>query len=322
MTHGVYATPEQVKRYLISLNDETFNPDNLNERDEDLIRRFTIQAARAFDAFCRGRHFYPVRQTRLYNHPNGSNAVSGTQSYPSPFGTVTVGFADELRLDEDLLEVVTLTTNNGDTVIAAGDYFLLTGPNYNYSPYDRICLKRDGDQSVFLYSGTTQQANSIDGYWGYHQDWSNAWANSQDTVQDAPSLSSSATTLTVANVDGVNHLGLTPRFETFQLLRIESEYLFVTSMDRNANTMTVIRGVNGTTAASHAQSKQIDVFQPMPEIVAAMQVMTAHAYRRKDVVGTQTDRPIATTAASGVIIMPPRLPEEVQSILKVYKRSD
>jgi len=69
--------------------------------------------------------------------------------------------------------------------------------------------------------------------------------DSTDTVQDDP-LSDSATTLNVS--DGGN-------FEVGETIKIEDEYLRITAI--NTNTLTVIRGVYGTTAASHVQTTAI-----------------------------------------------------------------
>jgi len=323
----VYTTLDRLKEYL-GISDA--NDGTPLTRDDTLLKRFITKASRSFDAFCHGRRFYPIKETRYYDHPGGSGYFSGNISsgvlvnggYVTTHGDgVTVGtLPGELLLDDDLLQVDTLTTNNGDTTISASDYFLMTGNSYNFPPYERICLKADGNQTTFEFSGTAQQANAVTGYWGYHERWADAWVDSQDTVQDNP-LSSSATSLTVSNADGSDILGITPRFQVFQLLRIESEYLFVTAINTTTNVLTVIRGVNGTTAASHVQNTTIEVYEPMEEIVEAMDILAAYSYRRKDSsggVGSSQDRPI--TMANGVIVMPNRLPSEVTDKLGVFKR--
>lgn len=89
----------------------------------------------------------------------------------------------------------------------------------------------------------------ITGTWGYHLNPDRLWLDSGDTVQNNP-LSASATSLSVTS--GTN-------FETYQYIRMESEWAFITSI--SSNTLTIQRGVLGTTASSHAQSTQIDTMQ-------------------------------------------------------------
>ena len=103
-----------------------------------------------------------------------------------------------------------------------------------------------------------------------------------------------------------------------QLLKIESEYVFVTGKNINTNALTIIRGVNGTTAAAHVQNTPIYIYQPMPEIVGAMEVLATYVYRRRESIGSTGDR---GTAANGVLVMPSKLPQDVTDILdNIYKR--
>ena len=321
---GVYATYEEVKEYLDNRAGEDLNIDNT------LLKRFTVQASRRFDSLC-FRKFYPTLETRTFDDPvlSGSRALGGrvarvrvSSSYG--FGPLIVppvfpGIRpDTLKLDDDLLEVVTLTTSNGDTTIAAADQLLRTGNARNQTPYDRIVLKSDGTTTLFTFSGTPQDANSITAFWGYHNDWANAWA-SVDTVQDAP-LTASATVVTVADADGEDENGLTPRFRPQQLIRFgtgtSAEYSFNNAVNPDADTLTVQRGVNGTTAAQQANGTAIFVFRPQPDIVLAMLVLATYSYRRKGTIGSIEDRGMASS--TGVLLLPPKLPEDVTRTLLTY----
>lgn len=217
--------------------------------DDDKLRRWITRGSRAIDALARGRRFYPWLETRYYNHPADLGGV--------------------LRLDNDLLEVSNLTTDNGDETIPATDYYLKQGNHYNQTPYDRIELKMDSEHTSFEYSSTPQKANAVTGTWGYHDDWANAWLDTGDTVQDNP-LTSSATTLTLTDVDGVDAYGVTPRVSPGMLLKVESEYLYVQDTSTAANTATVVRGVNGTTAAQHAQGTAVYSFRPAEDVTEAL----------------------------------------------------
>ncbi len=297
----VYATPDEIKRVLGQSFEEGKPSD-----DDLLLRRFAVQASRAFDMFCTNlvrpdRHFYPVQDTRNFDHPDETTF---------------------LRLGYDILEATTVTTNNGGTTIDAADYELVKArgnqpPRHDMTPYDAIALRGDGTVTAFEFDDTATKANAVTGTWGYHTDWANAWEDSQDAVQDDP-LSDSATTLTVTSADGLDLWGFPYRFKDMQLLRIESEYLLVTAVRYDNETLTVVRGVLGTTAASHVQGTQIDIFRPMPDLVMAVQTLAIHMYRRRDAIGTPDQRPLA--AAKGLLVFPDSLPEEVKRMLIPYAK--
>jgi hypothetical protein len=272
-------------------------------RDEDVFLQFCIDASRMFDTWVTNgvqpkRRFYPQIATKTFDHPSDSPG--------------------ELRLRDDLLELTTLTTENGATNVSLADV-VLTAPsgNANQSPYARLKLKENGTTTTYSFNGTMLGSNSVTGIWGFHDSWSDAWQSSGDSVQDDP-LTDSATTITVVDADGNDINGLPWRFQKQQLIRIESEYLWITDIDRTANKLTVRRAMNGSTAAAHVQNTQIDVFVPMYDVRHAMQALTTFLYQRKESIGTAEDRPMATMA--GRLILPSTLPEEVRGILKGYRK--
>lgn len=320
---GVYATYEEVKEYLDNRSQQDLNIDNT------ALKRFAVRASRRFDSLC-FRKFYPTLETRTFDDPvqsasraQGGRRVRVTVS-AGDFGPLIIPpiasaiRPDVLKLDDDLLEVVTLTTSNGDITITAADRLLRTGNARNQTPYDRIVLKSDGTTTLFTFSGTPQDANSVTAFWGYHEDWANAWA-SMDTVQDDP-LTSSETTVTVADADGEDENGLIPRFRAQQLIRFgtgtSAEYAFINAVNPEVNTLTVRRGVNGTTAAQQANATAIFVFRPMEDIVLAMLVLATYSYRRKDDIGRSSDRSLASS--TGVLLLPARLPDDVTRTVETY----
>lgn len=295
---NVYATAAEVKRMLGSGVEP-----GKEARDEDVFLQFCIDASRMFDTWVTNgvqpkRRFYPKVATKTFDHPGGSPT--------------------ELGLRDDLLELTTLTTKNGATSIPTGDV-VLTSPtgNANQSPFARLKLKENGSVTTYTFNGTVLGANSVTGIWGFHDDWSEAWQDSGDSVQDDP-LSAGVTTITVTDADGNDINGLPFRFKRQQLIRIESEYLWITDIDRTGNTLTVRRAMNGSTAAEHVQTTQIDVFIPMNDVRYAMQALVTFLYQRKESIGTTEDRPMSTM--DGRLILPSTLPEEVRGILKGYRK--
>jgi len=113
---------------------------------------------------------------------------------------------------------------------------------------------------------TMRQKLEITGIWGYEE----TKDDSGDTVQDNP-LSASATTLNVTS--GEN-------FAVGHTLKIEDEQLYITAIVTNA--LTVKRGVNGTTAASHALATKIYIYTYPDPIIQACLIQTLRWYRGRD----------------------------------------
>lgn len=297
---NVYATVAEVKQILGGTQKQA-----VEGKHDDIIKAFCIDASRMFDTWATNgvnpkRRFYPLIAARTFAHPTGH--------------------VSELRLRDDLLELTTLTTKNGATTVLAADSFL-TGPNGNeyQTPFQRIKLKENGTTTVFEFDGTKLGSNSVTGVWGYHDEWADAWQDSTDVVKDAAGIDASVTSIEVADVDGNDINGLPFRFKEQQLIRIESEYMWITDMDRGSpQSLTVRRGMNGSTAAAHALDTQIDTFVPMNDVRLAMRTLVTFLYERKDSIGTQDDRPMA--GPDGVLVLPHTLPKEVTGILKAYKK--
>ena len=136
---------------------------------------------------------------------------------------------------DDLISITTLKEidiNDIVTTIASTTYDLqpLTG-------YPKTSLRRK--------DGTWTQGCKLQivGKFGY----SDTSDDSGDTVQNDP-LTSSGTLLTVSN--GKN-------FSVGQTLPIENEQVFVLAI--SANALTIRRGVNGTTGASHIKTTAISI---------------------------------------------------------------
>ena len=293
---NVYATFRELKEYM-GIN---------NQDSDDFLKRFAIQASRMFDTHVTNgvdpeRRFYPTTAAKDYDHPTG---------HPTT-----------IWLYDDLLEIDTLTSENGAVSIGSGDYFLIgTDGRYNQTPYKRIQITDDTSATVseFTFNTTQFAANKVTGSWGYHKDWVNAWEDSGDSVQDAGGINATVTTITVTDADGDDINGLENRFKTQQLIRLGSEMLWITGRNTADNELTVRRGMNGSTAAVHANDVQIDVYRPQSEIVEAMMVFGTYLFRHKNVVGKGEDLGIVTS--DGAMIMPKNLPNEVQGMLNAYRK--
>lgn len=153
-----------------------------------------------------------------------------------------------LKLPDRLLSVTSLTL--AGTAHTTTDYYLRPDNRY---PAKEVAFYRDAS---FTLPSTSTETIALVGVWGYHPVPSAMWGNSGATVQSNP-LSSSGTSLTVSS---------STVFEVFQYIRIDSEYLFITAINTSTHVLTVERGVNGTTAASHTQNTAIYTYEPIEDI--------------------------------------------------------
>ncbi len=267
-----YATLTQLRERLRIADGDTGDDTRLLAA----LRRATAQMDRYT-----ARRFAPVVQTRRH-------------AYQKPY---------RLRLDLDLLELLSLTNGDGTAIDPASVQLLPVGDG----PKSAILLDPAGEP--FVFQTRREGAIQVRGIWGWHDAWSEAWRDSADTVQDA-SLSASAGTITVSDADGTDSSGLAPRFQVGGLLRIEDEYLHVIGVDAAANTLTVIRGVRGTTASSHAQGTAIEVYIPPGDVVALCLRWAVWLYQQED----------AAIGAGADWLYPPDLPADLQTLAAGLRR--
>ena len=210
---------------------------------DTLFSELIRSTSRDIEAACGGRRFYARIETRRFDYT-----------------------ADrQLDLDDDLLAVTTVT--NGDaTTVAATDYHLL--PYYG-PPYYAIRLN---EASTVLWqldsSGNSERVIQIAGQWGWHPAYADIWLDTGGTLA-AAITSTTATTTTCTT--GTVRAGY--------LIKIDSEYLHVSAVTTGASdTLTIVRGVNGSTAASHLISAPISRWYfPSLEMICRMAVS---AYER------------------------------------------
>lgn len=273
---NLYATLADMRRYLAL--------DGAQTGDDDLLLTLLSTASRLIDGYT-ARQFIPVQAVRTY----------------------TVRDAGELLLGADLLALASVT--NGD-----GSAIALDAVHVQPAEAVTSSLVLDRTRAAFTHKGDPVDALQVRGTWGYHPDWARAWADSGDTVQDAP-LSASAATITVADADAALATGYGARFAVGQLLRIADEYLHVLAVNTATNTLTVQRGANGTSAAEHAQGSAIAVYAVPADIRGACLRLASWLYRQPDTGFVQP-----AGGLRGTLIVPPALPDDVRQILAPYVR--
>jgi hypothetical protein len=173
-----------------------------------------------------GRRFQPVQAALKFD-------------YEGPFHLLWRGF--------DLLALTGVEDAQGTVDPAA--LLLLGSPAYG--------VEIDGALAYLTYGTTKIQAITVTGVWGWHDDYANAWHSTGQTVQDAGGISASATTITVTAAGAADVWGQAPCLSAGHLVQVESEWMQV--LVTTATTISVVRGVNGTTPVTHANGKPISV---------------------------------------------------------------
>ena len=263
-----YCTRAQLRSYLGLDAPKAKGDDSLLD---DLIQR----ASRAIDTHTR-RWFYEKLDTREYDYP-------GRQ---------------RLWLDADLLSLTTLTIDG-----TANTDYKLRPQNVDAKQWIEMTY---GTGSVFEWSDTPQDAVTVLGLWGYHDDYANAWTTSGDTVQNVTQISASGTALTVTAAE---------TFSERQTIKIGTEQLLITARNITTEVLTVTRGVNGTTAAAHANATAITIWRPCADIEHIAIRLAGWYYRQKDAPYSRTANP-----AMGVVVEPAEIPPDVAKQLNGYKR--
>lgn len=247
MSLNVYANLDELKAAL-DIEGTTY---------DELLLAALVRASRLIDDAA-GRRFYPLSATR-YEDGNG---------------------CEELWLSESWLELTTISISDDAetyTAMSASDWWASDGKTWDRPPYQFIVINPNGSYGEWY---AERRAVKIVGVLGWHRDYSNAWETSGDTITDAAGISSSATTITVANVNALNARGTSPRFSVGSLLKIESEYCEVTRINSTTNKLTVVRAVNGTTAATHALSTAISVYRPEEPASHATIIQAGRLFKR------------------------------------------
>jgi hypothetical protein len=245
---------------------------------------------------------YPLPQERSF-----MGVFSAEQWVSQMNATVDIA-AGLLRLDDDLLEAVTVTNGDG-SVLDASD-FVYEPPNM--TPRHGIRLQPSAGKIWLPASnGNTRQVIQVLGWWGWHDDYESAFADSLDTVQNDP-LGPDATSLTVSSITGFTADLRSPRFQVGQVLRLQAELALIVALDDGVTkTLMLRRAYNGTLAAQHAKGTRIEIFRPPANVELAALRLATWRYRQKD--ANVFDK--TTILATGEQITPSSLPPDVRDLL-------
>jgi hypothetical protein len=289
---SLYATLDDVKAEMLAENTV----------DDDKIMRGIRQVSRRIDRLFQSRValFVPYIETRQIALA-GANVSSWNRSLF--LRTYQGGISPLLSLTGAAVNSNTLVVGSTVQVYPASG-----------SPYYQIQLLGDAYASWYTYATCSDawgvQNAAITGVWGYNADYANAWL-AVDTLA-AAIITTTATTLTVANVDGDNPYGESPRISAGNVIQIDSEWMDVIATDIITNTVTVIRGVNGSTAATHLISAPVAVYQVDEAIRRAVVRQVAFQYARQGAFDTVRISDFST------VTFPKDILDEVNNLLGLF----
>lgn len=179
-----------------------------------------------------------------------------------------------------LLELIGVTINGTAFATSIIDVQPFAGAGL-LSPYDTLYLR---DTSETWYSlvcnsslNTFVQVVQVAGTWGVIANYARSWAN---TDALALGINASTTSITVADTDGIDRDGLTPRFSFGALIRIEDEMMRVIDTNATTNILTVRRGENGSAVAAHSVGSVVEYFYPDDTLRSICAAQSAMWYER------------------------------------------
>lgn len=219
--------------------------------DDTVMRKMIDSASRMIDKYC-GRSFAVKSETRYFD-------------------------AAPARLwINDLLSITTLKTDEDgdldyDNTYATTDYIL-----YPLNTYPKIYIETS-DDSDYSGFGAGKKSVQIVGNWGYG-----------DGISATPYLVDTTTNEALdATETGVDVTAAT-NLSAGQTILVESEQMFIESI--TTSTLTVIRGVNGTTAATHDTAKPLYIYQYPYDVWNACLILSAAIYQNRNKAGISSER--------------------------------
>lgn len=284
---NLYATPTEIKAAM---------PDGIRAtttKYDELLLRLAEQVSRFVDRWCR-QPFYPQLATRYFN---GRGKAGITVGALISLSAVEVS-------DDDGLTYRSLTLNTDYRPTWWGDH---NDPR----SWTQLAIDPNGSEPAWP---TGFRSVKVTGVWAYADDRDVAWQSSADTVQSNP-LAAGATALVVADADGADALGITPRFQAGQLLRIEDEFVYCSAVTVGTNTLAIARARNGTTAAEHAQAKAIDIWRPPGPVNEATIIQVSRLMQR----GFQGFGDARANVELGQMVYLRALDPEARALLEPYR---
>lgn len=220
--------------------------------DDVVMRKMLESASRFIDKWCH-RHFYVYSGARYFDGEENVLLIDDLLS-------VTY-----FKTDEDLDGVYEKTW-------ATSDYIL-----YPRNTYPKLWAELTGYGDYGSFVQDIKNSIEITGLWGYG-DGTSATPYIVDTTLSAAITSTTATTFAITSATNLS---------AGQTILIDSEQMYIYSI--SSTTLTVERGVNGTTAATHLISAPLYIYQYPSDIRQACMDLGVSLYSTKGKEGIKSE---------------------------------
>jgi hypothetical protein len=220
---------------------------SLDTGDAAVVEAALETASRRVDSFC-GRPFFAETDTRVFDG-NGKDYMR----IPDLLSATTV------KLDEDGDRVFEVT------LASATDYYLKRTKHRDEDATPYTCIELDtvsGQRSAFV---NRKRLLQIVGSWGF--------TNETEAVASALAEDLDASETGVDVADGT-------LYSVGQTIKIDSEDMYISAIA--TNTLTVVRAMNGTTAAVHTNGTAITRYVYTPGVRTAALIIAARILKRRE----------------------------------------
>jgi hypothetical protein len=218
--------------------------------DDTRLRLLAESQSRLIDRLT-NRHFYSLTAARTFD------AVNGYFLNVSDLASIT-----SLKTDENVDRTFEVTWATTDYLLRPNNADPTTRGNSNSRPYTQIIVDSNGSRSSFPLGFQTIE---VTGEWGY-------WLHKATATETADAIASTtAKTFSLSARTDV---------EAGHTILIDTEQLYVQSY--SGNTVTVARGVNGTTAATHSSGAAVSIYEYPEPVVEATIIQVGRMWKRKD----------------------------------------
>lgn len=215
--------------------------------DDDQLDAVIEAVSRGIEEYC-GRWFYPAVETRYYTARESGRLIV-----------------------DDLLSITTLKTDddgNGvyENTWAATDYHLMPFNALSEKPPSPYWLLRTTPDGNYSFPSTEKGVQLVGSFGRYdvRRTSSATLAENLDTTETGVDVSSGTA------------------FEVGQTILIGTEQMWISAI--SSNTLTVTRGVNGTTAAVATSGAAIQIYE-YPIVGHAAKIQAAMDFKAKDMPG-------------------------------------
>jgi len=230
-----------------TLTDVKANLDESTTDYDALLLRLLKSVSRQIDNATGGRHFY---------------VWSGAKKFDTQYGS-------HLFIP-DLLSASAVATDT-DQDGAFDDETWVEGTDYNFFPYNSFPKQEIKLTSYGNYGfASLNRAIQITGMWGYGD---GIRATPYDTI--TPTITVVGATTTLGTVTATTDLVVG------QTLLLSTEQVFVSAIP-TSTTLTITRGVNGTTAADHPALTAINIYRYPEDISDLCAYWAAGAFKARD----------------------------------------